>query len=85
MMKWYGQVLRREEVGLHAGKKVMVMAVPGKRRRGQESDGDGGAGEKKERHTKAAVGGYYQERLVGERIVRGGSVIGPIVFNEGVS
>ena len=57
MMKWYGHVLRREEVGLHVGNRVMVMAVPGKRRRGQESDGDGGAGEKKERNTKAAVVG----------------------------
>ena len=38
----------------------------------QESDGDGGAGEKKERKTKAEVDGYHRERLVGERIIRGG-------------
>ena len=37
------------------------------------SDGDGGAREKKERKTKAGVVGQHQERLVGERIVRGGS------------
>ena len=37
----------------------------------QESDGDGGAGEKKERKTKAEVVGQHQERLVGERIVKG--------------
>ena len=40
--------------------------------RWQESDGDGGAGEKKERKTKAEVVGYNQERLVGDRIVKGG-------------
>ena len=38
----------------------------------QESDGDGGAGEKKERKTKAELVGWHQERLVGERIVNGG-------------
>ena len=56
-MKWYGEILRREEecVG-----KI-------------ESDGDGGAWEKKDMKTKADVVGYHQERLVGERIVRGGS------------
>ena len=36
------------------------------------SDGDGGAGEKKESKTKAEVVGYHQERLVGEGVVRGG-------------
>ena len=40
--------------------------------RRQESDGDGGAGEKKERKTKADVDGYHRERLVGERIIKGG-------------
>ena len=32
-LKWYGHVLRREEE--YVGKTVMVMAVPGKRRRGR--------------------------------------------------
>ena len=52
----------------------MVWACIEKRRRicRQESDGDGGAGEKKERKTKAEVPGLHQERLVGERIGRGG-------------
>ena len=50
----------------------MVWACIEKRRRirREESDGDGGAREKKERKTKAEVAGYHQERLVGERIVR---------------
>ena len=43
-----------------------------RRMRRQESDGDGGAGEKKERKTKAEVDGYHRERLVGERIIKGG-------------
>ena len=30
-LKWYGQALRREEE--YVGKRVMVMEVPGKRRR----------------------------------------------------
>ena len=53
----------------------MVWARIEKRRRisRQESDGDGGAGEKKERKTKAEVVGKHQEQLVGERTVRGGS------------
>ena len=38
----------------------------------QEGDGDGGAGEKKERKTNAEVDGYHRERLVGERIIKGG-------------
>ena len=46
-----------------------------RRIRGQEIDGDGGAGEKKQRKTEAEVVGYHQERLVGERTVRGGSAI----------
>ena len=52
----------------------MVWARIEKRRliRRQESDGDGGAGEKKERKTKAEVDGYHRERLVGERIIKGG-------------
>ena len=52
----------------------MVWSCIEKRRRirRQESDGDGGAGEKKERKTKAEVVGQHQERLVGERIVREG-------------
>ena len=41
----------------YVGKRVMVMEVPG---------------EKKERKTKAEVVGQHRERLVGERIVRGG-------------
>ena len=32
----------------------------------QESDGDGGAGEEKERKTGAAAFGQHQEQLVGE-------------------
>ena len=32
-LKWYGHVLRREEECV--GKRVMVMEVPGKRRRGR--------------------------------------------------
>ena len=32
MLKWYGHVLRREKE--YVGKRVMVMEVPGKRRRG---------------------------------------------------
>ena len=42
---------------------------------GQTSDGDGGAGEQKERKTKAKVVGYHQERVVGKRTIRGGSEI----------
>ena len=53
-LKWYGHVSRREE----------------KTNTGEESDGDGGAGEKKERKTKAGVVGQHQERLVGEGVVR---------------
>ena len=49
-----------------------------RRIRRQESDGDGGAGEKKERKTKAEVVGWHQERLVGERIIK-------TVINGGVS
>ena len=53
----------------------MVWACIEKRRRirRQESDGDGGAWEKKERKTEDEVVGQHQEQLVGERIVRGGS------------
>ena len=40
--------------------------------RRQESDGDGGAGEKKERKTKTGGGWIASGRLVGERISRGG-------------
>ena len=40
-LKWCGHVLRREEECI----------------RRQESDGDRGAGEKKERNTKSEVGG----------------------------
>ena len=32
-LKWYGHALRREEE--YVGKRVMVMEVPGKRRRGR--------------------------------------------------
>ena len=32
MLKWYGHVLRREDV--YVGKRVMAMEVPEKRRRG---------------------------------------------------
>ena len=52
----------------------MIWACFEKRRRirREESDGDGGAGEKKERKTKADVVGKHQERLVGEGVVREG-------------
>ena len=52
----------------------MVWARIEKRRRihRQESDEDGGAGEKK---TKAEVDGYHRERLVEERIIKGGHAI----------
>ena len=52
----------------------MVWPCIEKRRRicRQKSDGDGGAGEKKERKAKAEVVGQHQERLVGEGIVKGG-------------
>ena len=43
-----------------------------RRIRRQESDGDGGAGEKKERKTKAEVDRYHRERLVGEIISKRG-------------
>ena len=46
-----------------------------RRLRRQESNGDGGAGEKKERKTKAEVDGYHRERLVAERIIKGGHAI----------
>ena len=39
---------------------------------GPDSDGDGDAGEKKERKNEADVLGQHQERHVRERIVRGG-------------
>ena len=47
----------------------MVCACIEKRRRicGQESDGDGVAGENKKRKTEAEVVGEHQERLAGER------------------
>ena len=41
----------------YVGKRVMGMEV---------------SGEKKERKTKAEVDGYHRERLVGERIIKGG-------------
>ena len=41
----------------YVGKRVMAMEVPGKRRRGR---------------PKAEVDGYHRERLVGERIIKGG-------------
>ena len=49
----------------------MVWACTEKRRRirRQESDGDGGAGEKNERTTGTEVLGQHQERLVRKRIV----------------
>ena len=50
----------------------MGMYEKRRRIRRQESDGDGGDLEMKERKTKAEVVGQHQERLVGERIVRGG-------------
>ena len=37
----------------------------------QQSDGDGGADEKKERDSKAEVVGQHQKRLVGERELSG--------------
>ena len=43
-LKWYGHVLRNKNMW-HCG---------------QESDGDGGAGKKKERKTKAEVVGQHQ-------------------------
>ena len=60
----------------------MVWARIEKRRRirRQESDGDGCAGEKKERKTKAEVDGYHRERLVGERIIKGGDRTKPLII-----
>ena len=37
------------------------------------NNGDGGAGENKKWKTEADVVGQHQERLVGERTIRGGS------------
>ena len=53
-MKWYGHVLRREDE--YVGKRVMVMDVPGKRRRGRPK-----------RRWLDSI-----RTLVGERIVMGG-------------
>ena len=53
-LKWYRQVLRREEK--HVGKIMMVMEVPGKRRRG--------------RPNRRWLDYNKNDRLVGERIVR---------------
>ena len=64
-----------EKIQESAGEWIeVVWACIEKRRRirRQESDGDGGAGKKKERKTKVGLVGYHQERLVGERIVKGG-------------
>ena len=54
---------------------MIEVACIEKRRRvcGQESDGDGGIGEKKERKAEADVVGQHQKRLVGETVVREGS------------
>ena len=54
----------------------MVWACIEKRKRvfGQECDGDGGDGERKERKTETVVVGQNRERLVWQRIVRVGSV-----------
>ena len=72
----YGHVLRSEE-------EYVVC--------GEESDGDRGVGEKKEEETKAEVVVQHQERLVGERIGRGGIAswgrlirnMGPMHVNPG--
>ena len=63
----------------------MVWACIEKRRiiRMQASDGDGGAGQKKERKTKAEVVGKHQERLVGEKNCQGRKL--NTEFNGGVS
>ena len=50
---------------------ILLLYETDRRIRGQESDG--GAGEKMERKNKAEVVGQHQERLVGERTVRGGN------------
>ena len=58
-LKWYGHVLRREDE--YVGKRVvMAMEVPGKRRRGRPK-------------WRSLDNNAHHERLVGERIVRGGS------------
>ena len=54
-------------------KLYLIQCVSWRRMCGQESDGDGGGGEKKERKTEAEVVGQHQERLAGERIVMRGS------------
>ena len=54
-LKWYGHAFGRDEEC--AEKRV--------------HGGDGGAGKKKKKKTDAEVIGQHQERLVGERIVRG--------------
>ena len=57
-MKWYGQVLSREEEYKHVDKTVMTMEVSAKRRRGT---------------PMRSWLDNIRERLVGERIARGGS------------
>ena len=56
-LKWYGHVLRREEE--YVGKRLMVMEVPGKRRRG--------------RPKRMWLDNIKND--LSERIVRGGSAI----------
>ena len=78
MLRWMSGVTKLDRIGNERirgttkvgeiSKKVQESRLKWyeKRRRirRQESDGDGGAGEKKERKTKAEVDGYHRERLV---------------------
>ena len=77
MLRWTSGVTKLDRIIIRNERIRGTWACIENRRRihtrRQESDGDGGAREKKEMKTKAEVVGQYQEQLVGERIVRGGS------------
>ena len=66
-LKWYGHVLRREEE--YVGKSVMVMEVPGKRRRRRPKrrwlDNI-----KKDLSERELSGEEVQYRVLGRRLIR---------------